>query len=70
MAYTKHFSTKQTAQSEPIPGKTMVENNAGGNVFQISCWSRLDRFLVLGSDGGTYYVSEKKLTVENAKGVV
>jgi 60 kDa SS-A/Ro ribonucleoprotein len=70
MAYTKHFSTKQTPQSEAIPGKQMKENNAGGFAFQIDKWSRLDRFLILGSEGGTYYVGEHKLTVENAQGVV
>ena len=70
MAYTKHFSTKQTPQSEPIPGKNMEKNNAGGFAFKIDCWSRLDRFLILGSEGGTYYVGEKKLTVDNAQGVI
>ena len=70
MAYTKHFNTKETPQSDPIPGKQMEENNAGGFAFKIDCWSRLDRFLILGSDGGTYYVGEKKLTVDNAQGVI
>ena len=27
---------------------------------------RLERFLVLGSEGGTYYVTERKLIIENA----
>ena len=70
MAYTKHFSTKHTPQSQPIPGKNMVQNNVGGFAFKIDCWSRLDRFLILGSEGGTYYVGEQKLTVENAQGVI
>ena len=46
-----------------------VKNNAGGFVFAIDDWARLDRFLILGAEGGTYYVSERKLTQENA-GVV
>src|SRR5262249_14560479 len=29
-------------------------------------WVRLDRFLVLGSEGGAYYASERTLTLENA----
>lgn len=70
MGYTKHFNTKQTSQLEPIPGKDMKENNAGGFSFEIDTWARLDRFLILGSEGGTYYVGEKKLTVDNAKNVV
>jgi 60 kDa SS-A/Ro ribonucleoprotein len=33
-------------------------------------WVRLDRFLVLGSEGGTFYIGERKLTRENAQAVV
>jgi len=44
----------------------MVENNAGGFVFKLDEWKQLERFLILGSEGGTFYVSEKKLTAENA----
>jgi 60 kDa SS-A/Ro ribonucleoprotein len=32
-------------------------------------WTRLDRFLMLGSEGGSYYVSERALTVDNAQAV-
>ena len=65
-AYAKHVGTKTTPQSEPISGKTMVENSAGGFAFAVDDWTRLDRFLILGNDGGTYYATERKLTVENA----
>jgi len=44
-----------------------VPNSAGGYAWGIDEWVRLDRFLVLGTEGGTYYISEKKLTVENAQ---
>jgi 60 kDa SS-A/Ro ribonucleoprotein len=44
-----------------------VKNAAGGYVFPIDKWTALDRFLILGTDGGTYYVSERKLTRANAK---
>jgi 60 kDa SS-A/Ro ribonucleoprotein len=67
--YSKHYQTRQTAQTEPIPGSSQVENSAGGFSFPVDDWVRLDRFLVLGSEGGSYYASEKKLTVENAKSV-
>ena len=30
---------------------------------------RLDRFLVLGSEGGTYYIQERELTSQNAEAV-
>ena len=68
-AYTS-FSTKQTPQSEPIPDKPMVENSAGGFVFAIDDWQRLKRFLVLGTEGGTYYASERKITKDNAECVI
>lgn len=70
MKYTSHFSTKETPQAEIIPGKNQVKNNAEGYVFKISNKERLNRFLILGTEGGTYYASEKKLTVENAQSVV
>lgn len=70
--YVQHFSTKKTPQSEPIPGKEnlMAQNHAGGFSFLLDDWGRLDRFLILGSDGNTYYQSEKALTIENAKCVI
>ncbi|MDB4961298.1 MAG: RNA-binding protein [Myxococcales bacterium] len=65
--FTKFFSTKTTPQSEPIPGTHQVPNSAGGHAWQLDDWARLDRFLVLGCEGGTYYVGERELTIENAK---
>lgn len=60
------FGTRVTPQSEPIPGQTQVENNAGGFVYELDLWKAFERFLILGSEGGTYYVSEKKLTKDAA----
>mgnify|MGYP003857734501 CR=1 FL=1 len=60
------LQSTETPQGLPIPGRDMVENNAGGFVFKLDEWKQLERFLILGSEGGTFYVSEKKLTAENA----
>lgn len=68
--YSQYFNTRQTPQSEPIPDKEMAQNNAGGYGFRIGPWERLDRFLILGSEGGTYYVTERALTVQNAKNLL
>lgn len=68
--YSKHFSTKKTAQNQAVPGRKQVKNNAGGYTFQLDSFQRLNRFLVLGSEGGSYYVGEQNLTVENAKNVI
>jgi 60 kDa SS-A/Ro ribonucleoprotein len=57
-----------TPQSEKSDAR-QVQNSAGGYTFVVDDWKRLQRFLVLGSEGGTYYATETKLTRENA-GVV
>ncbi len=44
-----------------------VTNSAGGTAFPVDDWTRLRRFLVLGSEGGTFYASEAALTRENAE---
>ncbi|HEX2781743.1 MAG TPA: TROVE domain-containing protein, partial [Gemmatimonadaceae bacterium] len=58
-----------TPQDEPIPGTSQVPNSAGGFTWAVDTWARLDRFLILGSEGGTFYVGERKLTTENATAV-
>ncbi|MES2464112.1 MAG: TROVE domain-containing protein [Armatimonadota bacterium] len=70
MPYLKNiFSTKRTPQGEPIPGTNQVRNSNAGYSFPVDDWVRLERFLILGSEGGSYYASERKLTVANAEAV-
>jgi 60 kDa SS-A/Ro ribonucleoprotein len=69
MLFQKYFATRQTPQSLPIPGAGQVPNSAGGYAWAVDDWARLDRFLVLGTEGGTFYIGERKLTVENAEAV-
>ena len=52
-------------QSDPLPG--MAANSAGGHAYPVDDLTRLDRFLVLVSKGGSYYASERKLTLEYAQ---
>jgi len=65
MGYAKHVTkpkfTHQKIQARP----DQVQNNAGGYVFKADDWVRLDRFLILGNEAGTYYASEKDMTIEN-----
>ncbi|HEY9723862.1 MAG TPA: TROVE domain-containing protein [Oscillatoriaceae cyanobacterium] len=68
--FLKHFSLRVTRQDAPIPGAGQVANSAGGYAWELDVWGRLDRFLILGTDGGTYYVSERQLTRENAQAVL
>lgn len=74
MDFTRHFATRLkrllTPQREPIPNTTQVANSAGGYAWPVDRWTRVDRFLVLGSEGGTYYIRERQLTRENATAVI
>ena len=66
-AFTRLFQKGQTPQTQPIPGAGQVANSAGGYAFAVDDWTRLERFLILGTDGGTYYAAERALTLENAE---
>lgn len=69
MAHYAKLYNKPVPQSEPLDDR-QVKNNAGGFVYQIDKWARLDRFLILGSDSNTYYQTAPKLTRENAACVI
>lgn len=69
--YLTMFKLKtQTPQNAPIPETTQIPNSAGGYSWAVDQWGRLRRFLVLGSEGGSYYASEQTLTLENANHVL
>jgi 60 kDa SS-A/Ro ribonucleoprotein len=70
MSYNTHFNTKQTAQTQEVHGKNQVQNNAGCFVFGLTPIEQLKRFLVLGCEGGSYYASEKAMTVDNATNAI
>ncbi len=63
------ISTRATPQSEQADPR-QVKNSAGGYGFKVTGDARLHRFLTLGTEGGTYYASEKQLTRENAEVVL
>lgn len=65
----KHYSTKSTPQVYPL-SKDQVRMRSGGYGWEVNDWVRLDRFLVLGCEGGTYYVRERQLTRESAEAVL
>lgn len=70
MKYAQLFNRKATHQSQPIPGSGQVRNTAGGYAWKVDAWAQLDRFLILGSEDGTYYINARQLTTENAKSVI
>lgn len=63
-----NLSTRVTPQSEQADSR-QVKNNAGGFTFTLDPLARLRRFLILGTEGGTYYVSEGKHTVQGFEAV-
>jgi 60 kDa SS-A/Ro ribonucleoprotein len=69
MAYLKRIRPRRPPQSEPIRGSGQVPNSAGGFAWAVDDWARLRRFLVLGSEGGSYYADEPTLTRRSAKAV-
>ena len=67
MSYLKRHGTRRVPQWLPLPGQ--APNSAGGYAWAVDVWTRLRRFLILGSEGGSYYASEWTLTRENAQAV-
>jgi 60 kDa SS-A/Ro ribonucleoprotein len=69
MSYLKRQRTRRVPQWMPIRGSGQVPNSAGGHAWAVDDWTRLRRFLILGSEGGSYYASERAQTRENALAV-
>ena len=45
-------------------------NSGGGYSWQVDDWTRFDRFLILGAEGGTYYIGERDLVKQNHDAIV
>lgn len=61
-----------TPQTQAIPGREaeMKPNNGGGVTFVLDSWGVYDRFLMLGTESGGYYVGKQdktKLSFDTAK---
>jgi 60 kDa SS-A/Ro ribonucleoprotein len=69
MSYLNRITKRRPPQSVAIPGAGQLANSAGGYAWAVDDWTRLRRFLILGSEGGSYYASESKLTRVNARAV-
>lgn len=68
--YNKLIETVQrTPQSEPLADRGQVPNSAGGYVWSVDDQQQLDRFLILGSSSGTYYIGAKELTKLNVDAI-
>lgn len=58
--------TPQSQQASPL----QTPNSAGGWTFKVDKWVQARRFLILGSEKGTYYIGEKALTLANMRSVL
>ena len=58
-----------TPQTKAIRGREseMTRNAAGGVSFKTEDFTRLQRFLILGVEGDTFYTGQRKLAVANVK---
>jgi len=65
--YLDAINPVKTPQSSPLPGREpeMARNHAGGYAFLLTPWQALDRFLILGTEGGTYYATEREHTLDS-----
>lgn len=69
--YAKNVTRTATRTSQSVKavaGQKM--NNAGGFVFTIDLWSRLDRFLTIGADRNSYYVNAKNSINDNYEVII
>jgi 60 kDa SS-A/Ro ribonucleoprotein len=62
--------TRETPQPEKILGSAQVPNSAGGFAWKVTDEVRFDRFLILGTEAGSYYSGERALTLDNAEAVL
>lgn len=60
MSYATDLTPKSC--TEPTRDEPMIQGAGGGFGFQISDMELLDRFLILGHEGGTYYANQRDLT--------
>ncbi len=77
--FTQHVATRlrrfaygiagATPRRDPVPGSAQRPDAAGAYAWRITDWQRLDRFLLLGSTGGTFHVGARPLTREAAGAV-
>jgi len=71
--YSKHVTTKTRSNKTPATTKaapSQVPNSTGGFVWEVNDWDRLTRFLILGAEGGTYYVGEADLVKSNHSAIL
>lgn len=67
---TKSLSSKNPTTPDWVQAPGTVANYGGGFSYEVDQWTQLDRFLLIGTEGNSFTVSEQKLSVDNAKNVI
>lgn len=67
MSLVHHLIAQKNQFDRATAGQ--VKNSDGAFVFPVDAFVRLERFLILGSSGGSYYASERTLTRDSAQAV-
>jgi len=70
MALNKQHPTRLTRlvtpQAERNPGTRLVVRTPNTPVWPANEWERFDRFLIYGTERGTYFIRKRKLSMEQA----
>lgn len=66
--YLSRHARADVPQTERL-NKRQHRNPAGGFVYDVGVLGRLRRWLILGSEGGTYYVGQRQLTEANIENI-
>lgn len=66
--YTTTFTAPRPQSEQACPEQQ--PNSAGGFSFVVGPFERLERFLILGAEGGSYYASQRELVLDNAESLL
>jgi len=70
MALNKQHPTRLTRlvtpQAERNPGTRLLVRTSNAPVWPANEWERFDRFLIYGTERGTYFIRKRKLSMEQA----
>jgi 60 kDa SS-A/Ro ribonucleoprotein len=67
MAYKFYTAPANVPITQPLPGKAMVQNLAGGYAYDAGIWVALRRWLLTGSEKNTFYQTKEEQTCKNVE---
>lgn len=71
MDYANEIAPRVTGQRQRAIGRDdQIKNSEGGFVFQTSTMDQVRRFLIIGSEQSSFYISSKKLVADNARNLI